>query len=310
VSLKMLQYEGPNVTRSVLVSADRNQSVDVSSLAPDGFSSVVRQARLENLSLSAALNRLMERGGEEVDVDLDRGVVIRDGRAYPLTVPLPVPEVWAAGVTYMQSRTAREYESGVANRAVYARVYEADRPEVFLKDVDCRRTVGPGGEIYVRGDSSWTVPEPELALVVNSSGAIVAYTIGNDVSARDIEAENPLYLPQAKIYRNSCALGPTALVVDPEKNDQYEFGIELRILDAGGNLLFKGETSTSQMKRPFDELVDYLARYNVIEDGTVLLTGTGVVPPDDFSLDDGQLVEIEVSEIGTLRNPVRKLTAK
>ncbi len=217
---------------------------------------------------------------------------------YELLMPVDPPEVWCAGVTYERSRDARIEESRID---VYSLVYDAERPELFLKDAACRRTVGPGQTIGVRADSSWDVPEPEIALVLGESGQITGYTIGNDVSSRAIEGENPLYLPQAKLFAGACALGPAVLAAD---GAPPEFELRLRIFDAAGEELFEGETSTGRMQRSFDELVDWLRRDNPVPPGSVLLTGTGLVPPDDFTLEAGQRVEIHVPGIGTLVNPV------
>ena len=220
--------------------------------------------------------------------------------AEPWTVLVPVlaPETWAAGVTYERSRSARMHESKVVD--VYELVYEAERPELFLKDAAGRRTVGPGEPIAARSDASWTVPEPELAVVVGADGPL-AVTIGNDVSSRDIEGANPLYLPQAKIYARACALGPALLV--PESWDQ-PYRIVCRILDCDGAELFAEETSTESMCRSIEELIEYLRRDNPVPAGSVLLTGTGLVPPDDVTLTPGYTVEIRIPEIGLLRNPV------
>ena len=217
---------------------------------------------------------------------------------YELLLPVEPPEVWCAGVTYERSRDARIEESG---SDVYARVYDAERPELFLKDAARRRTVGPGARVGVRADSSWNVPEPEIGLVLGEGGAIAGYTIGNDVSSRDIEGANPLYLPQAKVYAGACAIGPAVLVTD-ETDPVFE--LELRILDETGAQLFQGTTSTSRMKRTFADLADWLLRDNPVPPGSVLLTGTGLVPPDDFTLAPGHIVEIHVPGIGTLRNDV------
>jgi 2-dehydro-3-deoxy-D-arabinonate dehydratase len=218
---------------------------------------------------------------------------------YALLLPIEPPEVWCAGVTYERSRDARLEESTVKD--VYSLVYDADRPELFLKDAGCRRTVGPGETIGVRADSAWTVPEPELGLVLGEDGEIAALTIGNDVSSREIEGANPLYLPQAKVYAGACALGP-ALLVPPELD--HPFDIRMRILGPDGEQLFDGETSTARMKRSLGELVDWLLRDNPVPAGSVLLTGTGLVPPDDYTLEPGHVVEITIPGIGTLRNPV------
>jgi 2-dehydro-3-deoxy-D-arabinonate dehydratase len=212
--------------------------------------------------------------------------------------PIDPPEVWCSGVTYERSRDARIEESG---SDVYALVYDADRPELFLKDAACRRTVGPGEPIAIRSDASWNVPEPELGVVLGDDLGIAGYTIGNDVSSRDIEGANPLYLPQAKVFAGACSIGPAVYV--PEDWDA-PLTIALMIRDAAGTVLFEGETSTARMKRTFHDLVSWLVRDNPVPAGSVLLTGTGLVPPDDFTLLPGHVVSIHVPEIGTLTNPV------
>jgi 2-dehydro-3-deoxy-D-arabinonate dehydratase len=217
---------------------------------------------------------------------------------YELLIPVEPPEVWCSGVTYERSRDARIEESG---SDVYALVYDADRPELFLKDAGCRRTVGPNEPIAIRSDSTWNVPEPEIGVVLGNDLEIVGYTIGNDVSSRDIEGANPLYLPQAKVFAAACALGP-AVYVPADWN--APLSIELTIRDSDGVELFSGRTSTAKMKRTFPDLVSWLVRDNPVPAGSVLLTGTGLVPPDDFTLLPGHVVEIRVPEIGTLTNPV------
>jgi 2-dehydro-3-deoxy-D-arabinonate dehydratase len=218
---------------------------------------------------------------------------------WTLLAPLIPPETWAAGVTYERSRDARLHESRVAN--VYDLVYDGVRPELFLKDAGGRRTAGPGEPISTRSDAAWTVPEPELAVVLDADGTSLAVTIGNDVSSRDIEGANPLYLPQAKIYAGACALGPTLLV---PVDWSVPFDIDLRILGSDGGSVFEGHTSTDKMRRSLAELIEFLRRDNPIPAGTVLLTGTGIVPPDHVTLTPGQSVEITIPGIGTLRNPV------
>jgi len=218
-----------------------------------------------------------------------------------LLAPIHAPEIWCAGVTYERSRDARLEEAQTEARDVYALVYDADRPELFLKDAQMRRTVGPGGPIRVRSDSSWTVPEPELGLVLGEGGEPVAVTIGNDVSSRDIEGANPLYIPQAKIFAGACALGPALAVPD---DWDAPFPIRMRITDAAGAELFGGETSTARMKRSPRELAEWVVRDNPIPPGSVLLTGTGLVPPDEYTLEPGHTVEIEIEGIGVLTNTV------
>jgi len=215
--------------------------------------------------------------------------------------PIGTQEVWAAGVTYFRSRTARMEESKDAGGGTfYDRVYEAERPELFFK-ATAWRVRGPRAGIRIRRDAKWNVPEPELALCVNSRGEIVGYTIGNDMSSRDIEGENPLYLPQAKVYDGSCALGPGLYVT---KNPLAPgTAIEIRIT-RGHDRVFEGNTTLSQMRRKPEELVEYLFRETSFPAGCILLTGTGIIPPDEFTLQAGDRVEITIEPIGTLSNTV------
>ena len=224
----------------------------------------------------------------------------------PPLAPAAGQEIWGAGVTYDRSRTARIDESlaagggGGGGASFYDRVYTAERPELFFKCAGWRAR-GPEQPVRIRRDARWSVPEPELAVVANGRGEIVGYTIGDDLSARDIEAENPLYLPQAKIWDGACALGPGLLV--REAPLPPETTITLRIA-RGGATAFEGSTSLARMRRPFGELVSYLFRETSFPTGCVLLTGTGIVPPDAFALRAGDEIEITVPEIGTLRNRV------
>ncbi|MGY2897284.1 fumarylacetoacetate hydrolase family protein [Deinococcus sp. UYEF24] len=216
-----------------------------------------------------------------------------------LLAPLDSQEVWASGVTYRRSREAREHESQVAD--VYERVYTAQRPELFFK-ATASRTAAPGEAVGVRNDARWNVPEPELALVLNAEGQVVAYTIGNDMSSRDIEGENPLYLPQAKVYDRCLGLGPYLITADEVPSPQ-ELRITLEIVRQG-QPVFQGETSTAEIQRRLEDLASYLFRSQRFPVGAVLLTGTGIVPPDDFSLQAGDLVRIEIEGLGVLENPV------
>jgi len=220
-----------------------------------------------------------------------------------LRAPIDRQEVWAAGVTYLRSRDARMEES--SQRDVYDRVYDADRPELFLKATP-NRVSGPGEAIAIRGDSGWDVPEPELAILVNTRGELVGYTIGNDVSSRSIEGENPLYLPQAKVYSRCAALGPVVMTVD-ELPDVSNLEIQLTIR-RGGTALFQGSTATSQLHRTLSDLIAYLLRDNEYPAGVFLMTGTGIVPPSEFTLQDGDEVEIRIAGIGSLVNPVVRLS--
>jgi 2-dehydro-3-deoxy-D-arabinonate dehydratase len=223
-----------------------------------------------------------------------------------LLAPIDAQEVWGAGVTYERSKVAREEESEQA-ATFYDKVYRAARPELFFKATPSR-VVGPGVPIRVRRDTRWCVPEPELALVLSPDLRIVGFTIGNDVSARDIEGENPLYLPQAKMYDACCGLGP-AVALASAVPDPRGLTIGLKI-ERGATTAFEGLTSVSRMARRFEDLVDWLGIDNQFPDGVVLLTGTGIVPPDDFTLQAGDVVSITVDGIGTLTNPVVQSAAR
>lgn len=220
-----------------------------------------------------------------------------------LLSPLDRQEVWAAGVTYLRSRVARMEESDVA-ASIYDLVYDAERPELFFKATP-HRVVGTGDHIGIRGDSRWNVPEPELAILLGSDLTPLGFTVCNDVSSRDIEGANPLYLPQAKVYDRCCAVGPAILLID-ELPDTLNLRIECTIKRAGTEV-FHGGATTAQLKRTLTELVAYLGRYNSFPDGVLLSTGTCIVPPSDFTLQGDDVVEIEIESIGRLVNPVKVL---
>jgi 2-dehydro-3-deoxy-D-arabinonate dehydratase len=232
-----------------------------------------------------------------LDLDSLPSVRLADAR---LAAPVDEQEIWAAGVTYLRSKVARMEESDFSATA-YDKVYDADRPEIFFKCLP-RKAVGPGGQVGIRRDATWNVPEPELVLVMNAQGRVVGYTIGNDMSSRDIEGENLLYLPQAKIYHRSCAVGPW-IVVGPSEADARAWSIRVEIR-RGGAAVFAGETSVGQIKRRFDELAAYLFRSQTFDSGAMLLTGTGVVPPDAFTLQEDDVIDISISGIGSLTNSV------
>lgn len=217
-----------------------------------------------------------------------------------LLAPIDAQEVWGAGVTYERSKVARQEESEQGG-SFYDLVYRAERPELFFKATPSR-VVGPGEPIRVRQDTRWCVPEPELTLVLSPKLKVVGYTVGNDVSARDIEGENPLYLPQAKVYDACCGLGPSITLAHAMPPIR-EVGIRLEI-ERDGKSVVDESTSLARMARTLEELVDWLGRENRYPEGVFLLTGTGIVPPDDFSLEPGDLVKITVDGIGTLVNPV------
>lgn len=214
--------------------------------------------------------------------------------------PIGRQEVWAAGVTYLKSESARKQESKGAAK-FYNDVYSADRPEIFFKATP-HRVVGHQQAIRIRQDSTWNVPEPELTLVLNPQHELVGYTIGNDVSSRSIEGENPLYLPQAKTYVGCCALGPVITLAD-ESLDPRSWGIRLNIV-RDGKSVYAGDTTVSKMKRELNELIQWLGRDNAFPNGCFLLTGTGVVPGKTFTLQPGDVVEIEIDQLGTLTNVV------
>ncbi|MCV4231195.1 fumarylacetoacetate hydrolase family protein [Virgibacillus sp. LDC1] len=227
-----------------------------------------------------------------------------DWTSLHLVTPVEAPEVWAAGVTYQRSREARNYEATDGKldaETFYDKVYEAERPEIFFKST-AARTIGPNEAVTLRSDSTWQIPEPELGLVLGADGSIVGYIVGNDMSCRDIEGENPLYLPQAKIWRNSCSIGPAIRLAETVQNP-YAFSIVCEIYREG-RIVVKSEASTSELNRKLDELVSFLAKDNDLFDGTVLLTGTSIVPPNDFTLEPGDRIAISISSIGTLVNRV------
>ena len=249
-----------------------------------------------------ALSRLLHASDVEAEV---RTLLSRDGGERPLDsvrllAPIDAQEVWGAGVTYERSKVARQEESEQGG-SFYDLVYRAPRPELFFKATPSR-VVGPGQAIRVRRDTGWCVPEPELALVLSPTLRLVGFTVGNDVSARDIEGENPLYLPQAKVYDACCALGPV-VTLTAALPPIASVSIRLKI-DRQGHTVFEGTTPLSRIARTFDELIRWLGIDNVFPDGVILLTGTGIVPPDEFTLKAGDLVAIEIDGIGRLVNPV------
>ncbi|MDP9470176.1 MAG: fumarylacetoacetate hydrolase family protein [Chloroflexota bacterium] len=270
-----------------LIEGDRVLGV----AAAGGPSTLADALTMSVADLRARLDAARGSAGEGIPLDAVR-----------LSAPVDRQEVWAAGVTYRRSRDARMEES--TQKDVYDRVYDADRPELFLKATPSRVS-GPDEPVAIRGDSTWDVPEPELALVLNRDGETVGYTVGNDVSSRSIEGENPLYLPQAKVYTACAAVGPV-IALAWEIPDVSDLAIRLTIR-RGGAVHFTGDTSTSQIHRPFTQLVSYLFRHNQFPSGAVLMTGTGIIPPPEFTLEDGDEVEIAIDGIGILRNPVIRL---
>lgn len=251
---------------------------------PDFTLDLLFSARNQRVAIETAVSQ-----GHETDAA---------GAPWPL---VQSQEVWAAGVTYLRSRTARMEESKDAGGGdFYDRVYDADRPELFLKATP-HRVAPPGGGVRIRSDSEWNVPEPELTLAINSRGKVFGYTLGNDMSSRDIEGENPLYLPQAKCYDRAAALGPCLVVTETPPAPESE--LSMRISRKGEDV-FSGTVALNQIKRPLESLADWLYRDNVFPFGAYLMTGTGIVPPDEFTLNPGDQVHITHDAIGTLTNLV------
>ena len=262
-------------------------------LKRDGNWSVLR----EGVSFDSLLRMSLDELHGMVEVERP-AVTVRDGAVFG--APIQSQEVWAAGVTYQRSLEARADEA--ISSDPYDRVYTAPRPELFFKATP-GRVRGPGETLFIRSDSTWDVPEPELAVVCNSRLEVVGYTVGNDVSSRSIEGENPLYLPQAKVFDGCCALGPAvALAWDFSPSDR---SIELEI-SRDGSIVFQAATSTSAIRRSIPELIDYLGRDQRFESGCVLLTGTGIVPPSDFTLAEGDVVAIRIDGLGLLENRIRR----
>ncbi|PSQ10304.1 fumarylacetoacetate hydrolase [Halobacteriales archaeon QS_5_70_15] len=282
----MRYYGYPSTGGSRLVAEADDGTYDLTAVKPDlaSFGDLARAAAVTETGVDDVAERLVDRAPEYDPTDAPRAP--------------GADEVWAAGVTYAISEQAREAESGMPD--MYIDVYDAERPEVFLKATP-GRTVGPGEAVGVRQDSDWNVPEPELGVVLHR-GDVVGYTIGNDVSSRAIEGANPLYLPQAKVYDRCCALGP-CIASPGTVGDPHDLGMSMTI-DRDGERVFEGSTSTDEMVRTCEELVDYYTRHNAVPERAVLLTGTSIVPPDEFTLRAGDSVTIDIEGIGTLENHV------
>lgn len=284
--MQLVKYQSPTGQPTVgVLEAEHVRPVDFSSGQYRTMFDLFEDAS----DLSTTLGFLVDQASRPLPV-----------HSVPLLAPIDQQEVWAAGVTYKRSQAARMQESE-HSASVYDRVYDADRPELFYKS-NASRVSGPGRSVRIRRDSKWNVPEPELALVLNSKLELVGYTIGNDMSSRDIEGENPLYLPQAKMYDYACALGPAITLLDfmPPRSQ-----VEIRMkIYRRNQLAFEGETNLGEMHRSFENLIDYLGREMTFPHGVFLLTGTGIIPDDGFTLSAGDSVEISIDGIGTLVNTV------
>jgi 2-dehydro-3-deoxy-D-arabinonate dehydratase len=285
--MKLCRFENEQSEVKIGLMTGDKTLYDLSSAGVDRLAPLLEQDNLEQ-----RLSDLAAKAKTQVDL----------GSVHLLS-PAERQEVWAAGVTYLRSKKARMDESEFSASA-YDRVYEAARPELFFKALP-EKVVPHKAAVGIRKDSKWNVPEPELALVINSKGKLAGYTIGNDMSSRDIEGENALYLPQAKVYQKSCALGPF-VTIGASEADARSWQISLQIA-RGGKEIFQGQTSVSQIKRSFSELIEYLLRSQTFPNGVILLTGTGIVPSDDFTLAAGDIVTIHISGIGSLVNPVAQV---
>ena len=282
--MKLCRFQTSQAETRIGLLTDENKVLDLSSEGLDRLSSLWEIEDWPTLLTSWAQRRRSWFSLDQV-------------RLLP---PVEQQEVWAAGVTYLRSKKARMQESDFSATA-YDRVYDAARPELFFKSL-AHKAVGPGEAVGIRRDSKWNVPEPELALVFSPQGRLIGYTIGNDMSSRDIEGENLLYLPQAKIYKCSCALGP-CIRVGVDEAEARTWTVSL-LIQRSGLSVFEGQTSVANIKRSFKELAEYLFRCQQFPHGAILLTGTGIIPPNDFSLQPGDAIRMEISGIGTLENTV------
>ena len=296
-SMKLLQFWLPDVGARVGV-LDGEVVTDIATPETKSVLALLQRAEATDESLAAVAARARDRAR---------------GASYPysqldsaqLLIPLEPPAVWGAGVTYRRSAEFRDAETNTP-RGIYDKVYYGERPELFFKGtaVHC---VGSNGAISIRSDSTFTAPEPEVALVLDARGQIAGYTLADDVSAWDIERENPLFLPQSKIFLGCCALGPVLVTAD-EIADPASIDLTCTIHRAG-ETIFQGSTTVGQMRRSFAELVRFLVRHNPIATGTVLMTGTGIIVENRHALHEGDVVEIYSAAIGVLRNPVQRLPA-
>ena len=295
-----LLYDDANLT--LAVETPDGSLVDLTSIDPDltEIEDLALAASLSGVSIDEVTRNLVGSGdGDALDLDaIVEGSRKRGATGPYLDRPFDPPEVWAAGVTYKTSEMERRRESKTPD--IYSRVYAAERPEIFMKATP-DRCVGPFESIGVREDSEWNVPEPELAFVLYK-GEIIGYTIGNDVSSRSIEGENPLYLPQAKMYDRCCAIGPCFVTADA-LGAAGNLGIRCEIR-RNGKAIFEGETSTSSMARSCEELAEWLLRHNTVPNMTTVLTGTAIVPPPEVTLEEGDEVTIQIEGIGVLENDV------
>lgn len=317
--MKLIQFHLPNMGKRVGIVTRELHVIDVTSDESPSVLEVLQLAHKERISLGVLLADIQEKVSspppmrftklhsteEEIEDDyglsLEKLDVLPDENIPHLLAPIDPPEVWGCGVTYKRSADMRDDDS---QQDIYSRVYQADRPEIFFKATPSR-CVGPNGFIGIRSDSKLTATEPELAYILDSEGEILGYTLCNDVSAWDIERDNPLYLPQSKVFFGCCALGPMFLTTT-EVDDPYNLKIKCTI-HRGEKTIFTGEVNTSQINWKFEQLTEFLMRDNPIPFGTVVSTGTGIIVPNDLPLDPNDVVKIEIEGFGTLSNPVQQL---
>lgn len=317
--MKLIQFHLPNLGKRVGIITRENEVIDVTSDESPGVLEILELANKERVSLGALLADIQEQVSspppmrfpsspiQETD-SIDDDVLTLEKLDIPpeenvphLLAPIDSPEVWGCGVTYKRSADMRDDDS---EQDIYSRVYHADRPEIFFKATP-PRCVGPNGYIGIRSDSKLTAAEPELAYILGSEGEILGYTLCNDVSAWDIERDNPLYLPQSKIYNGCCSLGPM-LITTSEVDEPYNLQMKCTIV-RNEKEIFVGEVNTSQINWKFEQLTEFLMRDNPVPFGTVVSTGTGIIVPNDLPLTHDDIVQIEIDGFGTLSNPVQQL---
>ena len=315
--MKLIQFHLPNMGKRVGIVTREDEVIDVTSDESPGVLEILELAYSEGVSIGVLLADIQERvvnpplripsrPGRSAEPRSDRFIfedlnIPPDPNKPHLLLPLDTPEVWGCGVTYKRSADMRDEDS---EQDIYSRVYNANRPEIFFKGTVPRCT-GPNDFICIRSDSELTATEPELAYVLGSDGEIAGYTICNDVSAWDLERENPLYLPQSKVFYGCCALGPM-FVTASEIDDPYNLDVRCTVL-RNDKPLYEGEVNTSQINWKFEELTEFLCRDNPVPIGTVVSTGTGIIVPNDLPLAPGDIVQIEIGGLGTLSNPVKQL---
>lgn len=317
--MKLIQFHLPNLGKRVGIVTREEEVIDVTSEDSPNVLEILELAHQEQVSLGVILADIQEKVATPTPIQLHShpeaenatpesdGLTLKKLDVAPaenvphLLAPIDSPEVWGCGVTYKRSADMRDDDS---EQDIYSRVYYADRPEIFFKGTPSR-CVGPNGFIGIRSDSTLTATEPELAYVLGADGEIIGYTLCNDVSAWDIERDNPLYLPQSKVFYGCCALGPM-FVTPSEVDDPYNLDMTCIVL-RGDEVIYEGSVNTSQINWKFEQLTEFLMRDNPIPFGTIVSTGTGIIVPNDLPLAAGDIVNIEIDGFGTLSNPVKQL---